>query len=256
MTDQRLRANLQRLPDGRAGEGFTQAVLARVDELERRRQRPAGLPRWLTPPRLMTAAVAAAAVLAAALLLPAMAPPATPPSAAASAPQSAPAAGPARSLPSAASPAAATSGSDSAADLGAPEVHLAAVPAADAAGVDAAAVDEPTAGSPAGEQIAAARTGATGSDQLGGPTARPATRPADVDRRDLARRVAELRRERARLAEQLAALDASVPAERPALLLAGDESVELVLDVGAAQAQRGGGTRPAGYRPDNRPRLY
>jgi hypothetical protein len=79
-----------------------------------------------------------------------------------------------------------------------------------------------------------------------------------AERRALARRLAELRRERQRLSEQLAAFDAAVPDQRPALLLAGDESVELVLDVGAARARQGGGggVRPAGYRPDGRPRLY
>lgn len=281
MTDERLRANLRRLPDERASDGFTEAVLARVDELERRRQRrPGRLAAWLTPPRLLTATAAlAAAVLAAAVVLPRL--PAAEPSPASDDPAIA-----ATPAPDAGSPAAAGSGRTDA--RGTSEARPATTAPRLADGLDAVASRTPSAATPfsdrpdlrtaglsgdeAGTPLAAAEPpagSAAGSSPPGGTSgnrlaAAPAAGSDDglsaAERRALARRLAELRRERERLAQQLAALDAAVPDRRPSLVLAGDESVELVLDVGAARQQQGGGgggsIRPAGYRPDDRPRLY
>jgi hypothetical protein len=106
-------------------------------------------------------------------------------------------------------------------------------------------------------ELAAAGAAPVSSDTARSATARPSRlEPAALDtseREQALRRLAELRREQRQLDRRLTALAALVaPEAAPALLLGGDESVELVLDLTAA-APTADGVRPASYRPGGPP---
>lgn len=213
MDDRHLDESLRRLPEARAGEGFTATVMTRLDAGD---AEPAPAASWWAPlPRL--AATAAVLVAAVAFGFWLAFPTATAPDGA-----DAPAA--VATIPPAGAEPIAT-----AADR---------EPAATQAANDVAPPSPPAAGDPAPR--ARRPTPAT---------ARPAAMLAyddasDLDRQAAARRLAELRRERERLVSDLATLAA---AERPTVVLGGDETVELVLDFGEAAR---GGVRPAAYRPN------
>jgi len=218
--DRQLDANLRRLPEARAGAGFTEAVLARLDALDAAAKRPAD--GWLAPlPRLAaTAAVLAAAVgLGFVLGQPSTAP--------APRPQPAPAATPT-------TPATLPDGAQAVARPTVPSPGI-----APRSGVGTAPAS-PAAG---GERPAPRRRGEVRTAALPTGAARHPTAGA-VDHQEAVRRLAELRREQQRLRADLATLAA---AERPTLLLGGDETVELVLDFDRTAA---GGVRPASWRPN------
>jgi hypothetical protein len=278
--DPKLSRELRRLPAPRAGEGFTRAVMARLDT------EPPAVP-WLTLPRL--AMVATAVVAVAVALSPTFREPfpggggAVPPtvagdaagpaglegSAAAAEPESTP---PGRSALDEASV-------EPGARRGAPPTGTgsAAGEHGDEGRSGAAAsptyrpdrrvvrVTERPGGETAATEAPAAAQAAAGDSRPG--TARPAAfeladfDPAafdpgaldDGEREQALRRLAELRREQRQLDRRLTALAALVaPESVPALLLGGDESVELVLDLTAA-APTAGDMRPASYRPGGPP---
>lgn len=200
MNERQLRENLRHLPETRAGDGFTEAVLARLETTGGEHRR--ALPGSVLRPAL--AAVALTAVVALALLLTGVpAPPGPPPDDAGTE-----------------APALATAGD-----------------AAPAAGRLADAAAGTPLELPPG--VRAARAADRGGD------GRAAVAPPDATDTAARRRLAELRRERERLRAQLAALE-GMPQQEPKLLLAGDETVELVLDFGRYGE---GGVRPAGYGP-------
>ena len=223
MDDQHLSDRLRDLPAPRAGEGFTRAVLARLDA----EPRPAP---WLTLPRL---ALVAAAVVAVVLAL----------------------------APTFRGPRA--GGAEAPVRMAEAE----SVPAA------AAVVPDPPEAKP-GEAVAAIAETASARDEVAPEAPRPrayvpdgrvvrvrdeSTDPA-LGRDERARaleRLAALRREQRQIEDRIAALAAlAAPgAGAPALLLAGDESVELVLDLDAG-ARTAPGVRPAAYQPDSLPRYY
>lgn len=300
MNDEHLKESLRRLPEARAGEGFTRAVLARIEEMEAEEDRPresrapgaGGWPSWLPlpTPRLATVLVAAMVVglVAAPLLLngPAAPRPAgwveTVAGGDAATPQ--PAEDGAEGLEMA--------GSGEAARPSAGALHGQQPPADQRAAVDlpaptlpprAPAQDPAVEGSRSGEGDDAASEAGSGNDEteggIGGnagtPPAPDASRPRDragspappaqstgggdtrlasasgeaapLDREAALRRLTELRRRQERLRAELAALsDTGRPGSAPALLLGGDESVELVLDLGSPRyADAGGTVRPA-----------
>jgi hypothetical protein len=104
---------------------------------------------------------------------------------------------------------------------------------------------EPAAAEPAATQ-AASDVAPPSTPAAAQPTASLASdRAARLDHEAAARRLAELRRERERLVSDLATLAA---AERPTVVLGGDETVELVLDFAAPGF---GAVRPASYRPND-----
>jgi len=287
MNDHQLRDQLRSLPAPRAGEGFTRTVLARLDA------EPAATA-WLTVPRLVTVAVAVVVVVLA--LSPTFRRPRVAPAPQGDAVAAngagtgdvagrTPQADPHPALPAPIAPAAAPGvepevaaetgiaaphAADRVADAGDP-------PPAASAGGERRATD-PTGQRPAiGRRIVvpppdAVATGTrpasspAGSTDLGSanpgsanPGAAYARLPA-ADRRQALERLAELRRQQQRLRDRLAALAASTaPNAAPALLVGGDESVELVVDLGpGADSGPGlpGGTRPARYRPQPVPRYH
>jgi hypothetical protein len=223
MDDQHLSDRLRDLPAPRAGEGFTRAVLARLDA------EPPPAP-WLTLPRL---ALVAAAVVAVVLAL----------------------------APTFRGPRA--GGAEAPARVAEAER----VPAA------AAVVPEEPAAKP-GEAVASLEDTAPARDEATPEAPRPRAYVPDgrvvrvrdenagpaLGRDERARaleRLAALRREQRQIEDRLAALAtlATPGAGAPALLLAGDESVELVLDLDAG-ARTAPGVRPAAYQPDSIPRYY
>lgn len=236
MKDEHLRASLRSLPTAKAGDGFTEAVLARVDE---RARRPATI---LTPLRLTAAAATIAVAVAVALWAPVAfgpAPDETPriadTQAAPASPVGEDAAPP--TAPSAPEPPARTARAESPAPGAAPGTPPR----------EASNRREPGETRPPGPTtvLAAAERGDTAT------TAHPGDGHR-VDRSEARRRLAELRRERQRLEARWAALGEAE--EPPALLLAADESVELVLDLGRRPAGGGlhGDIRPASQPPRHR----
>lgn len=231
MDDQHLSDRLRDLPAPRAGEGFNRAVLARLDA----EPRPAP---WLTLPRLALVAAAVVAVVLA--LAPTI-----------RGPRAGGAETPVRVAEAARVPAAAAVIPDE------PE----ATP-----GEAVAAIEERT---PALDGLRAAR-----EDEAAPEAPRPRAYVPDgrvvrvrdesadpaLGRDERARaleRLAALRREQRQIEDRLAALAtlAAPGAGAPALLLAGDESVELVLDLDAG-ARPAPGVRPAAYQPDSIPRYF
>jgi hypothetical protein len=283
--DPKLSRELRRLPAPRAGEGFTRAVMARLDT------EPPAVP-WLTLPRL--AMVATAVVAVAVALSPTFREPfpggggAVPPtvagdaagpaglegSAAAAEPESTP---PGRSALDEASvepgarrgaepgdaaagggapPSGSSSGAGERGDDGRsgaagnrsyrPDRRV--VRVTERPGGETPATEAPSAAQAAGE----ARPGTARSAAFDPAAFDPAALDA-VEREQALRRLAELRREQRQLDRRLTALAALVaPESAPALLLGGDESVELVLDLTAA-APTAGDMRPASYRPGGPP---
>lgn len=215
MDERQLRENLRRLPEARAADGFTEAVLARLEtEDARTAPRPVLAPAVLRP---ALAAVALVAVVTAVVVL----------------------------LSGGPAPEQRADGPEvpAVADGGPPEAAVG-VPAAAGRTADAGAAPAAEPAAPTPDREPASRgpvsRGAEPASAEPAATGPAATRPAKA-------RLAELRRERQRLLEQLAALEA-LPRQEPKLLLGGDESVELVLDLGRPDLERGG-VRPAAYRP-------
>ena len=278
MNDHQLRDQLRNLPARRAGEGFTRTVLARLDA------EPAA-PAWLTVPRLVMVAVAVVVVVLA------LSPTFRGPRAVAAAPQGdavaangagagdvagrTPQADPHPAHPAPIAPAAAPGvAPEVAAETGIAAPHAAdrvadagdAPPAASAGGERPAT--DPTGQRPTiGRRIVvpppdAVATGTRPASSSAGSANPGATYATLAGRRPPAgaERLAELRRQQQRLRDRLAALAASTaPNAAPALLVGGDESVELVVDLdpGADSAPGlAGGTRPASYRPQPVPRYH
>jgi hypothetical protein len=304
-----LRDELRRLPAPRAGEGFTHAVMARLDAAQ-----PAEP--WLGLPRLVMVATAVVAVAVA--LSPTFREPfpggggggASPPTVAGdtagpaglasgvpagetTAPQGTPpfdrlragrSGGPdgekgaattaPESVPRAPGDGTATGGRN-AGGAASPSRETAAPPSSTpsaptatergAEGPGGAAVDDGyrpdrrvvrVTERPAAEIAAAGAAPAAADAARSVSTRQPASRPAALDageREQALRRLAELRREQRQLGQRLTALAAlAAPESAPALLLGGDESMELVLDLDAG-APSAGGVRPASYRPGEPP---
>ncbi len=211
MNDQHLSESLRRLPEARAGAGFTARVLARLDEAAPRPEADAA-GGW---PRLVAVAAAAGGVV---LLLsvgvwdprPAAVPVGRPDAAPAAVPRAATAPEP--------------DGLDAPAD-----------PAAAPRIARRAPAPRPTAAPQRSRPAASART-------ADGPPAGGAIPAATA-----AARLAELRAEHDRLAARLAALRADLPPDRPpVVLLGGSDDFELVLDLGRTAPGAGdAGLRPA-----------
>ncbi|HMB55091.1 MAG TPA: hypothetical protein VKU40_17365 [Thermoanaerobaculia bacterium] len=211
MDDRRLDESLRRLPEARAGEGFTAAVMARLDAGDAETAPAASW--WAPLPRL--AATAAVLLVAVAfgfwIALPSPTAPGggdTPATAATTAPADAE-----------------------------PATEPVATRVPTRSADDAPATATPTTDDPSPP----ARRTAPATAQ---PAVLASDRATDLDREAAGRRLAELRRERERLVSDLATLAA---AERPTVVLGGDETVELVLDF----AEPGYGVRPAAYRPND-----
>lgn len=216
MDDRRLDESLRRLPEARAGEGFTAALMARLDAGDAEAAPAAS---WWTPlPRL--AATAAVLLMAVAfgfwIALPS------------------PTVSGGGDTP-------ATAATTAPADTG-PATEPAAARVATRSADDAPAAATPTTGDPSPPVRRPAP--ATAQPAAAQPAALASDRATDLDREAAGRRLAELRRERERLVSDLATLAA---AERPTVVLGGDETVELVLDF----AEPGYGVRPAAYRPND-----
>jgi hypothetical protein len=226
MDDQHLSNRLRDLPAPRAGEGFTRAVLARLDA------EPPPAP-WLTLPRL---ALVAAAVVAVVL---ALAPTFRGPRAGgAGAPVRV---AEAESVPAAAAATPEEPEAEQPAAVAAIEERT---PALRQAQEESATAPRPRAYVPDGRVVRV-------RDESAGPALGRDERARALER------LAALRREQRQIEDRLAGLAAlAAPgAGAPALLLAGDESVELVLDLDAG-ARSAPGVRPAAYQPDSIPRYY
>lgn len=282
MTDERLRENLRRLPEAGAGEGFTRAVLARLADEPTGAEDPAREPgspqpaRWLRslrlPPLVPRLATAAAVMVVATTLALALVPvlngtgsgdsgsghAVEPVMVAESA--TATEAGPGEETAPARQPAEAAAATVTEATE--PEPRRTAATDSEPSPVPNPARDSMT--DPAPETVppvAAARdtpeTAAPAEAQR--PTAEPrgseprSSEPRALDpeeRRRAVERLRQLRREQEQLRTRLAALT-----ERPAptLVLGGDESLELVLDLsadaGPTEGLGGYGAQPASYRP-------
>lgn len=263
MTEKHLRESLRRLPEAGAGEGFTRAVLARLAEETAGEEEPntATGKRWLgglslQAPGAGLAAAAAVMVIAATLALtltPALDRTGQTETVAASAPSleteqdfegtpshpepvSDLATLPAGPADASTDPETATGG-ETGAVTGAAAVR------------DAVPDPAPAAQPSAPEARSAPSTAAPGAARA---------RALDPEeRRRAVERLRQLRREQERLSNRLAAL---TEAPAPTLVLGGDESLELVLDLNADAGPVGGGAgygaRPAGYRPEPEHRRY
>ncbi len=259
MTDKHLRESLRRLPEAGAGEGFTRAVLARLAEETAGEEEPntATGKRWLgglslQAPGARLAAAAAVMVIAATLALtltPALDRTGQTETVAASAPsleteqdfEGTPShpepVSALATLPAGPADASTDSGTATGGETGAVTEAAAvrdAVP-------DPAPAARETRGAPSTAEAGAAQARALDPEE----------------RRRAVERLRQLRREQERLRTRLAAL---TEAPAPTLVLGGDESLELVLDLNADAGAVGGGAGygalPAGYRQEPEHRRY
>ena len=236
MDEARLRESLRHLPEARPSEDFTAEVLARLEALERRRSERRPRSRG----RLGALVTVAATGLAVAIGMGSDRGPApeertaAPTAASVPAPPTAVTRRPEVARPSTAGPA------------------VAAAPAPAPAEVLAEVLAEAPAVPPAVPPAVAPRDAASRFFDPPPRAAAPAPRPA-LDREAALTRLAGLRRERDRLAGNVAELRQALPPEEPpVVVLGGDDRFELVFDLGrVTAAPPSGGARPAVHRPDD-----